>query len=92
MITQINNSSDCRKAINENIYGLLTGKRKPLIVKEMNNSIGKLLTDVKLEAFTRFHSGDKNLISWFNDIKQIENNDDFEKESYKKLANRKAIK
>lgn len=73
MITRIHNSDDCRKAINENIEGLLTGKRKPLIVKEMNNSIGKLLTDVKLEVFTRFNSGDKKMISWFSDSKQIEN-------------------
>ena len=41
MITTVTNSFDMRKALNENLHGLLSGKRKPLIVKEVNNTLGK---------------------------------------------------
>lgn len=75
MITEINNSRDCRQALNENLYGLLTGKRKPQIVKEVNNTIGKYLMDVKMEMMNKAMISDRTGLRWFNDIdfsKQIE--------------------
>ena len=77
MITDVNNSFDMRKALNENLNGLLTGKRKPLIVKEVNNTLGKLLNDVKMEMMQNALSGNRSTISWFdkniNTQKQIKN-------------------
>lgn len=70
MITNVNCSSDMRKALNENLHGLLTGKRKPLIVKEVNNTLGKMLNDVKMEMMQNALAGNRNIISWFyKDIK-----------------------
>lgn len=70
MITTVNCSSDMRKALNENLHGLLTGKRKPLIVKEVNNTLGKLLCDVKMEMMQNALAGNRNIINWFyKDIK-----------------------
>ncbi|HEY9702246.1 MAG TPA: hypothetical protein V6C58_07355 [Allocoleopsis sp.] len=73
MITQVNNSQDMRQALNENLYGLLTGKRKPLIVKEVNNTLGKLLSDVKMEMMQNALSGNRDVISWYDNskVKQI---------------------
>jgi len=65
MITKVNNSSDMRDALNENLYGLLTGKRKPLIVKEVNNTLGKILCDVKMEMMQNALSGNRDIITWF---------------------------
>lgn len=65
MITAVNNSKEMRQALNENLYGLLTGKRKPLIVKEVNNTLGKMLGDVKMELMTRALTGDKSHFDWF---------------------------
>lgn len=75
MITDVNCSSDMRKALNENLNGLLTGKRKPLIVKEVNNTLGKMLSDVKMEMMQNALSGKRDTISWFdrNIKKQIKN-------------------
>lgn len=70
MITNVNCSSDMRKALNENLHGLLTGKRKPLIVKEVNNTLGKMLNDVKMEMMQNALAGNRHIISWFyKDIK-----------------------
>lgn len=66
MITNVNCSQDMRKALNENLYGLLTGKRKPLIVKEVNNTLGKMLNDVKMEMMQNMMVGNRNQISWFD--------------------------
>jgi hypothetical protein len=66
MITEVNCSSDMRKALNENLYGLLTGKRKPIIVKEVNNTLGKMLNDVKMEMMQNMLSGNRNTIAWFD--------------------------
>lgn len=66
MITQVNNSKEMRQALNENLHGLLTKKRKPLIVKEVNNTLGKMLMDVKMEMMQNAMSGNRNQISWFN--------------------------
>jgi len=66
MLTQVTCSVDMRQALNENLHGLLTGKRKPLIVKEVNNTLGKLLSDVKMEMMSNMLSGNRNQISWFD--------------------------
>lgn len=75
MLTQVNNSNEMRQALNENLYGLLTGKRKPLIVKEVNNTLGKILNDVKMEMMQNALSGNRETITWFksNSQKQINN-------------------
>ncbi len=72
MITQVNNSNEMRQALNENLYGLLTGKRKPLIVKEVNNTLGKILGDVKMEMMQNALSGNRETISWFSNQKVLE--------------------
>lgn len=76
MITTVTNSHDMRQALNENLNGLLTGKRKPLVVKEVNNTLGKMLNDVKMEIMQNAMSGNRNQISWFdkNYTKQISGN------------------
>jgi hypothetical protein len=66
MITTVNSSFDMRQALNENLHGLLTGKRKPLIVKEVNNTLGKMLMDVKMEMMQNALSGNRNTIHWFD--------------------------
>lgn len=66
MITSVTCSRDMREALNENLHGLLTGKRKPLIVKEVNNTLGKMLSDVKMEMMQNMLSGNKNTINWFD--------------------------
>lgn len=73
MITDVTCSVDMRKALNENLHGLLTGKRKPLIVKEVNNTLGKMLSDVKMEMMQNMMIGNRTTISWFdrNFTKQI---------------------
>lgn len=65
MITKVENSNQMRAALNENLEGLLTGKRKPLIVKEVNNTLGKMLCDVKMESINKTLTGDKTGLSWF---------------------------
>lgn len=66
MTTSITCSADMRRALNENLHGLLTGKRKPLIVKEVNNTLGKMLNDVKMEMMQNALSGSRNPVSWFD--------------------------
>jgi len=66
MITKVTNSFDMRKALNENLHGLLTGKRNPSIVKEVNNTLGKMLTDVKMEMMQNMLSGNRQTIHWFD--------------------------
>jgi len=65
MISTVNNSTDMRKALNENLHGLLTGTRKPMIVKEVNNTLGKMLNDVKMELMQNALLGDKKCITWY---------------------------
>lgn len=83
MITSVTNSFDMRKALNENLNGLLTGKRKPLIVKEVNNTLGKMLTDVKMEMMQNMLTGNKAQISWFD--RNLASS--VEKDSKKRVAN-----
>ena len=65
MIVTVTKSKEMRQALNENLSGLLTGKRKPIIVKEVNNTLGKMLSDVKMEIQNKELSGDKTGIDWF---------------------------
>ena len=66
MITTVNTSNEMRQALNENLSGLLTGKRKPLIVKEVNNTLGKILSDVKMEMMQNALAGSREVITWFD--------------------------
>lgn len=66
MKTTINGSADMRQALNENLQVLLTGKRKINTVKEVNNTLGKMLCDVKMELMCKALSGDKTGLSWFD--------------------------
>lgn len=66
MITTVTNSKEMREALNENLHGLLTGKRKPLLVKEVNNTLGKMLSDVKMEMMQNALSGNRTTISWYD--------------------------
>lgn len=72
MITKIKSPKDCITALNENLEGLLTGKRKVNIVKEVNNTVGKMLDVHKLEAISKGLSGDKTGLEWFENQKQIQ--------------------
>lgn len=83
MITNVTNSTEMRLALNENLHGLLTGKRKPLIVKEVNNTLGKLQNDVKMEIMVIAISGVKHNIAWFDSVPKIG--------SAKQLDNKKAV-
>jgi hypothetical protein len=78
MITEVNCSQDMRKALNENLHGLLTGKRKPLVVKEVNNTLGKMITDVKMEMMMKAMTGDRKPITWFDktSVKVLVNSDE----------------
>jgi len=71
MITQVNNSSEMRQALNENLHALLTKKRKLLVVKEVNNTLGKILLDVRMELMQNALTGSKESISWFYNHKEI---------------------
>lgn len=72
MITKVENSADMRKALNENLEALLTGKRRLLLAKEVNNTLGKMLTDVKMELLQNQMSGDSNKVSWFKRVAKKE--------------------
>lgn len=64
-ITQVNNSKDMMVALNENLHGLLTGQRKPLVVREVNSTLGKMLINVKMELLQNAMSGNRTPIDWF---------------------------
>ena len=66
MITTVTCSFEMRQALNENLHGLLTGKRKPLLVKEVNNTLGKMLSDVKMEMMQNAMMGVRDSIPWFD--------------------------
>lgn len=71
MTTQVNNSSDLRKALNENLHAILTNKRKLIVAKEVNNTLGKILSDVKMELMHNALTGNRTEISWFSSQKQL---------------------
>ena len=71
MVTKVKNSADIREALNENLHGLLTGTRKPLVVKEANNTLGKILSDVKMEMMNKIMAVENNGITWFGEITNV---------------------
>jgi len=75
MVTKVTNSKEMRQALNENLHSLLTGQRRPLIVKEVNNTLGKILLDVKMEMMQNALSGNRQTITWFQSStkKEIKN-------------------
>lgn len=66
MITKISNSQDTLQALNENYEGLLTGKRKQPLAKEVNNTIGKICNVVKMELIHKQLTADRTKLTWFN--------------------------
>lgn len=87
MITTVTNSQDMRQALNENLHGLLTKTRKPLIVKEVNNTLGKMLMDVKMEMMQSALSGSRSTITWFD--RNISSTRQISDTPLKKVANGK---
>lgn len=67
MQTSMNNSKELRKVLNENLHGILTRKRPLLMAKEVNNTAGKMLTDVKIQLIDKGLRGDKSGLDWFGD-------------------------
>lgn len=65
MITSVNNSTEMRQALNENLHALLTKKRKLPMAKEVNNTLGKMLIDVKMEIMNNAMTGNREGITWF---------------------------
>lgn len=65
MITKVTNSTEMRQALNENLHAIITKKRKLLVAKEINNTLGKILIDVKMEIMQNALSGNRETISWF---------------------------
>lgn len=68
MITKVTNSAEMREALNENLHALITKKRKLLVVKEVNNTLGKILMDVKMELMQNALIGNGEAVSWFNSL------------------------
>jgi len=66
MLTTVTCSQEFRQALNENLHALLTGKRKPLMVKEVNNTLGKMITDVKMEMMQNALTGNRTVIPWYD--------------------------
>lgn len=66
MKTSINNANDAIDVLNENLSGLLTGKRKIPMVKEVNNTVGKLTSVVKMQLMEKALNGDKKPLNWFD--------------------------
>lgn len=66
MKTSVNSSQDMRAALNENLQGLLSGKREITVVKEVNNTLGKMLVDVKMELMQKALIGERTGLSWFD--------------------------
>lgn len=71
MITKIHNANDALLAFNENLEGLLTGKRKIPFVKEVNNTLGKACGVVKMQLIHKALTGDKTPMQWFTEPNQI---------------------
>ena len=72
--TKIKTPQDAIKVLNENLDGLLTGKRKVVVVKEVNNTVGKMLDIHKLEAISKSLSRDNTPLTWFvRESKEIAN-------------------
>jgi hypothetical protein len=71
--TKIITPEDALEVLNQNLDGLLTGKRKHNVVKEVNNTVGKMIDVHKLEAISKGLAKDNTPLSWFSKAKQIGN-------------------
>jgi hypothetical protein len=65
MITKIYCADDAQQALNENLEGMLTGKRKLDLAKEVDNNIGKHIALVKFELADKIRMGDKTALKFF---------------------------
>lgn len=65
MITKVNSSKDMCDALNENLNGILTKERSIGMAKEVNNTLGKLLYNVKLEIMHNSLLGVTEKMDWF---------------------------
>lgn len=75
MLTSMKNAHEALALADQNVELLITGKRKPLIAKEINNAIGKATNVAKTVCMYNMWRGDKSVeIQWLEPPqKQIEN-------------------
>lgn len=81
MITKIKNADDAYSALNENFEKLVTGKRKIIEAKEVNNTIGKMISIAKTQVMDLIRRSDaKSEIPWLlpantaaGDAKELKN-------------------
>jgi hypothetical protein len=73
LITTINDAHDAMTALNQNFNMLVTGKRKILEAKEVNNSIGKMINLAKAQVMDAIRTGNTDPITWLSPSKQIGN-------------------
>ena len=66
MITSVTCSADLRQAANENLHGIITKKRSIQMAKEVNNTLGKIQADVKMELMNKAMIGDRSGVSFFD--------------------------
>lgn len=77
MITRIHNADDALTAYNENLEGVLVGKRKIPLAKEVSNILGKACSEARAKLMYRMWLGDKTPMQWYEEqaqTKLIENN------------------
>lgn len=88
MITKINNADDALQAFNENFEGILSGKRKLPVAKEINNNLGKMMGVIKMQLMHKVIVGDRTPLQWFGDVgpSQIQIESKPEKENRLKYA------
>lgn len=66
MITEINNSTECRKFLNETLFALQTKAKSHAEIKNAINLVGKFLADVKMEMLNKDMIGDFSGVTWFD--------------------------
>lgn len=74
IIQRINDAHDAMAALNQNYNFLVTGKRKILEAKEVNNTIGKMINIAKAQVMDALRTGNEDPIPWLAPLtqKQIE--------------------
>jgi hypothetical protein len=65
MITKIRSSQDALDALNENLEGMLTGKRKLDLGKSVETNVRNNLSVIKMELMEKIRIGDKTPMEWF---------------------------
>lgn len=71
MTTKVNNPRDMQEVLNENLAGLLTGKRKASVVKDVNNTCARMLDNIKVQLIYKTMTQDRSLMPWFESGKMI---------------------